>query len=110
VAGHRAERLAENEAIFRLANERMLAWEERHRGEQPEFYYCECADSACRKKLELRRSEYEAVREDSRQFFVAKGHAVTSTETVIAQHDGYDVVRKNEDVRRQVEDSDPRRG
>src|SRR5687768_2102655 len=70
----REERLAKNEALFRVANERMSRWEERHEGEEAELYYCECANPDCREQLRLLGADYERVRSNSRQFFVAPGH------------------------------------
>jgi hypothetical protein len=46
MAGERERRMAENEAIFRAANERIASWEERDRLEAVELYFCECADVA----------------------------------------------------------------
>lgn len=107
--GDREVRLANNEALFRVANERTTAWEERHDHGQPESYLCECADSSCRARVGLTRPEYEAVRSDSSQFLVADGHAVLDVETVVAHYDRYDVVLKDPEVAAVVEDSDPRR-
>ena len=41
----REERLAQNEALFRAANERMAGWEEQHATSEIEVYFCECADT-----------------------------------------------------------------
>ena len=90
-------------------NERMLTWAERQEDEQPEAYYCECSDVACREQMPLSRDEYEAVRSDSRRFVVAVGHADSTVESVIFHTSRYDVVQKNEDVRPLVERTDPRR-
>jgi hypothetical protein len=109
VADLRAERLARNEATFRIVNERMAGWEERHPDEQPEPYYCECSDETCRETILLRRDEYEAVRTDSLRFVVAVGHGDMTVERVVVNTDRYDVVLKNEAARPVAERTDPRR-
>jgi hypothetical protein len=109
VASDRKERLALNEALFRAANERMADWEERHRVEATELYYCECADPECREKVPLRESDYERVRSNSDHFFVVPGHVVTDLETVIESQQEWVVVEKDPEVREIVEATDPRR-
>ena len=108
MADLRAERLALNESAFRIMNERMSEWAERHEDEQPEAYYCECSEASCRERVSLTRAEYEAVREDSRRFVVATGHADVTVERVVDQTSRFDVVQKHEDVRPLVERTDPR--
>lgn len=108
MAGFREERLARNEAIFRVGNERMSRWEERHEDGKPERYFCECADAECRNKVELTRSQYEYVRSDSRWFVVIPGHEVADVETVIDRHDGWYVVEKDPEVAPIAEATDPR--
>ena len=104
----REERIAENEAIFRVGNERMADWEERHEGGQRERYFCECAEADCREKIELSFSEYEYVRSNPRWFVVLPGHEVADTETVIDRHDGWFMVEKDPDVDHIVGPTDPR--
>jgi hypothetical protein len=108
VASDRTERLALNEALFRAANERMARWEERHRIEATELYFCECADPECREKVPLRESDYERVRSDSDHFFVVPGHEVIEVETVIESHEGWAVIEKDPEVQQIVEATDPR--
>ncbi len=105
----REERSARNEAIFRVGNERMAEWEERHEDGQPERYLCECADIDCRAKVELTRSQYEYVRSDSRWFVVLPGHETPDAESVIDDHDGWVVVEKNPELAPIVEATDLRR-
>ena len=105
----REQRLASNEALFRAANERIADWEERHHSEAGELYLCECADPACREKVELRREEYEAVRSNSRRFFIVPGHEVPDIETVIETHDGWTLIEKDPEVTALVEGLDLRR-
>jgi hypothetical protein len=108
VASDRKERLALNEALFRAANERMADWEERHRIEATELYFCECADPECRQKVPLRESDYERIRSNSDQFFVVPGHDVADVESVIESHEEWLVVEKEPEVREIVEATDPR--
>ena len=82
MATERKERLAQNEALFRVANERMADWEESHAEDSAESYFCECADPDCREKVSLRRSEYESVRSNPRRFFIVVGHEIPDVETV----------------------------
>ena len=69
----RQERLAQNEALFRVANERMADWEESHAEDSAEFLLCECADPTAGV---ARQSEYESVRSNSRRFFIVIGHEI----------------------------------
>ena len=108
MASERAERIAENESIFRLANERMADWEERQRQDARELYFCECGRTDCREKVELLKADYERVRSDSSTFVVISGHELPDLETVVETKEGWAMVRKDPEVREQVEESDPR--
>lgn len=108
VNGERAQRLAENEALFRLANERMAGWDEQHADEEPELYFCECASTDCREKVSLRRADYERVRAESRQFVIRPGHEVPDVETVIERNEDWSIIRKDPEVLDTVESLDPR--
>jgi hypothetical protein len=108
MASAREERLALNEALFRAANERMGDWEERHRVEATELYFCECADPECRQKVSLHEADYERVRSDSEHFVVVPGHEVADIETVIESHEAWVVVEKAPEIRKIVEATDPR--
>jgi hypothetical protein len=109
VATQREERLARNEAMFREANERAKAWEERHREVEVELYFCECADPNCPERVGLGKADYERVRSDSRHFVIAPGHELPEVETVIEQHDGWAIIEKAPEVTDIVEARDPRR-
>ncbi len=104
----RQERLAENEAMFRTANERMAGWDELHSADAVEHYFCECADEGCRQKVGLRKADYERVRSNSRRFFVALGHEIPDVETVIEKHEGWAVIEKDPEVTETVASLDPR--
>ena len=104
----RKERLANNEAMFRFANDRMADWDEVRASEAVEHYLCECADPDCREKIALRKGDYEAVRSDSRHFVTVPGHELPEVETVIETHDGWVVVEKNPEVTQRAQATDPR--
>jgi hypothetical protein len=104
----REERLAANEAMFRLANERMAGWEELDPPDAEELYSCECADPGCRQRVGLRKEDYEAIRSDSRRFLIAIDHEIPDVETVIEKHEGWAVIEKNPEVTETVESLDLR--
>jgi hypothetical protein len=109
MATDRQERIAQNEALFRVANERMAAWEDSHAEDSAESYFCECADPDCREKVALRRPEYESVRSNSRRFFIVVGHEIPEVETVIETHRDWCVIEKDPNVSDLLKASDPRR-
>ena len=102
-------RLAENEVIFRQANERVtksieetktLATEE---GQQvdvldldniPLLFVCECAKHTCRKRINLTPKEYEACHQNKSQFLVAPGHNNPKIERVMRETKEYMIVQK----------------
>jgi hypothetical protein len=107
MADDRARRAAITEAAFRIANERMAAWEEASATE-PELFFCECMMVGCREKVALNRDEYEGVRAEPRHFFVVPGHQEEQFETVIERHDAYLVVEKPPELDPVVKATDPR--
>jgi hypothetical protein len=108
MASQREERMARNEAMFREANERAKAWEERHRDREVELYLCECAKPGCLEKVSLREADYERVRSDSRRFVIVPGHERPDVETVIERHEGWAIIEKAPEVTRTVEAVDAR--
>ena len=107
----RVERIAENEAAFRVANDRIREWPENEEASAPEgiLFLCECGSANCFERVTLTQSEYEAVRADSAHFAVLPGHEMPEAEHVVEVHDAFVVVEKEDDVRDIVEDTDPRR-
>jgi hypothetical protein len=103
----RAERLALTEAAFRIANERMAAWEDAP-ADGEALYFCECSVFECREKLSLTRAQYEEVRARPEHFVVAPGHEVLEIEAVVARDGAFFVVEKPEAVMELVRGSDPR--
>jgi hypothetical protein len=109
VASQREERVAENEAMFRVANERMAGWEEHHATSAVEPYFCECAAPECREHVDLRKDDYERIRSDSRRFVIVPGHELPDVETVIERNEGWAIIEKAPEVTDTVEALDPRR-
>jgi hypothetical protein len=104
----REERLANNEALFRAANERMADWDERHAAHEEELYLCECADPECREKLALTRGQYEHVRAHARHFAVRSGHEIPDVEVVVEKINDWVIVEKPPGIGANVEPFDPR--
>jgi uncharacterized protein (DUF1499 family) len=104
----RAENVALIEASFRIANERMARWEERHAGGADEIYLCECASQPCRLRVRMSRDEYEAVRADPQHFLVVPGHVLPDLETVVRSTPAYEVIEKPAALIDLLIETDPR--
>ncbi len=102
------ERVALVEAGFRIANERVAAWEERYSTADVERYFCECARTACREQLELTKQHYEAVRRTPKRFIVLPGHEMPDFESVVERHGSHVVVEKPDALLHIVVPTDPR--
>ena len=96
--GDREDRIAQNEAVFRLMNERTLevldemgAPDDERR---PLDIVCECGSAACTSTLSVTVDDYERARSDSRWFIVGRGHEIPDVETVIDERDAYLLVEK----------------
>jgi hypothetical protein len=100
----REARIGRNESFFRDSNE--LVVEESDRP-YPDII-CECAKLGCVARVQIRRDEYEAVREQGDRFVVAPGHEDGSVETVIERHPTYFVVRKHGQAGETALELDPR--
>lgn len=84
--------------MFRAANEGIREAQrslELPDGNMP--FICECSDAACRQILLLTPAEYERVRSDASQFFVAPAHEIPG-EVVRERNPAYWVVAKGEGV------------
>jgi hypothetical protein len=90
------ERIAENNARFRGANERIQAVATKHDVDMPVPFICECADPRCVEILRIERDEYEAVRADPRRFLSAPGHERCdgAAARVVSERPGWTVVEK----------------
>jgi hypothetical protein len=103
------KRWAENEVIFRQANERVtkelaavktLAEED---GQQDLVkgidditlhFYCECADDKCHERVPLTPKEYTQQHHNKSRFILIPGHQIPSIERVVFEDDNYIVVEK----------------
>jgi len=103
----RAERIALIEAAFRIANERMSAWEDVP-GDVAELFFCECSSLDCRQKVPLTRAVYETVRSQPKWFLVVPGHEVPDLEEVVQRGDAHWIIEKPDRVTDIVEGTDPR--
>jgi hypothetical protein len=105
----RTERIARNESAFRALNDSLEATI--HSG-RPEGdlagFVCECGDPDCDTTVRMTLPTYESVRQDSMLFLIVPGHETPDVENVVADGDGYVIVRKHEDARRIVEGTDRR--
>jgi len=105
----RERQVAENEVRFRALNERLrlsrAPWEGRD-GEVS--IVCECGDEDCTEAIRLTPSDYESVRADEAQFAIVAGHVRPEVEDVVAEQDGWVVVRKRGEAAAIAAASDPR--
>jgi hypothetical protein len=105
-----AERVAENQARFRAANEKISALA--LRTDLPRIpFVCECANPRCVEIVRLTQAEYEAIRADGRHFLNAPGHeaAALGWGVVVERRDGFVVVEKIGEAGAIAEALDPRR-
>lgn len=86
MGSRRTTRIAENQSMFRMVDERVTSWPERQAAPPAErlMFYCECADTKCFEHVFLTAEEYEAIRADSTRFVVVAGHVFPEAERVVA--------------------------
>jgi hypothetical protein len=111
----REERIAENETVFRRANEELLEeWGDLDlAGGRQALFICECGDVACRLPVRMTLAEYESVRKDANTFAVVPGHDDTTTERIVTEevvdkNERFAVVRKRDEFRDATEGTNPR--
>jgi hypothetical protein len=103
------EALAQAEVASRDINEDIDTSHEQAGREGYVRVVCECADVSCDRVVAITRAEYQAVRADGRRFIVARGHARSGIESVVAETDRYIVVVKDPGTPADVtEENDPR--
>ena len=87
-------RIAENESMFRAANERIELEAESigYQGEKVPFV-CECPDLSCTDIVELTLVDYEDIRSGPTRFFVVPGH-----EALAVQAGAAVVIEERDDV------------
>ncbi|MCW2927039.1 MAG: hypothetical protein JWM86_1007 [Thermoleophilia bacterium] len=88
-------RVAENESLFRGANEVAAhAIDGFEPGGDSYQLVCECPVTNCEDGLELTRAQYREVRTNARWFVVLPGHVVGAVEHVVADRGAYWIVEK----------------
>jgi len=74
-SGRSVERIAENQVLFRDANENISTAAERHHfNGQPVPFLCECPSEQCVEVVPLPLATYATIRSNPRVFFVVAGH------------------------------------
>ena len=89
------ERLAKNEATFRVLNENIQNIASTLGGDEPFEFICECSTSGCFERLTLTLAEYERARANGTHFLLVPGHEDIQIEQVIANRETYIVVEKD---------------
>jgi hypothetical protein len=102
-------RKANNESLFREVNERVedtaIKW---GTAENRIAFLCECSDLECTTRIELTVPQYEHVRAEPTQFFVAHGHMDPEVEAITETFPSYDIVTKHGQAAARAEADDPR--
>jgi hypothetical protein len=108
VRAEEEEERAANEATFREANERIRQAE---RELDPPLervpYLCECEEPSCHEPIRLSAPEYELVRDHPTYFVIVSGHSTDGE--VVAERDGYVIVRKTGRGGAVAAETDPRK-
>ena len=106
-----ALKLAENEVVFRQANERVQEdlhdlqkqaeqegyedlYGDRGGKETPLHFYCECSNEKCHERIVMAPSEYKKHHTSKTMFVVLPGHEVPEVERVINKFQNFFVVDK----------------
>ena len=103
----RHARLARNEAIFREVNERIEQLAQRGELDSLQIL-CECGNPDCKEPLRVSVAEYERLRQEPTDFFVAPGHVIPAIERVVDTTQRFDVVRKLAEEGELAQKTDPR--
>jgi hypothetical protein len=106
----RVRRVGENEALFRVVNERIEALNLAFATlTETMDIVCECGNLDCAERVVLGVTDYERVRADATHFVVVPGHELPDVETVIERGDGFVVVEKHDGLPARVaREHDPR--
>jgi hypothetical protein len=107
VTDGREIRIARNEALFRVVNERVREVRPEEEEEVTGFL-CECGDDTCTETVYLPVREYERIRSEPTHFIVVPGHEIISVEAPVERKEGYLVVRKKPEEAAIALDTDPR--
>ena len=91
-------RLAQNQSIFREANERIEAAADAMGLWQYLPFICECPVEQCTELVQLTMDEYESIRQDPTWFLTARGHESVSVDAgaavVVERRERYVLVEK----------------
>jgi glycerate-2-kinase len=99
MANVRKARIAQNENAFRALNESLGASVHRGRpANELAGFVCECGNPDCDDTVRVPLPTYQSVRADAQLFILKPGHDIPDTEDVVAAREGFNVVRKHEDV------------
>ena len=99
----RERRIGLNEAVFREANERVKELNQAFATLTDKLILvCECGQGTCAEKISMSPTAYEELRADSAHFAIVPGHEIPDVEQVVAQREGYVVVRKDRGIPRQI--------
>jgi hypothetical protein len=91
----RADRAAQNEAVFRRVNERLEEVNEAFQvATDNAQFVCECAKIECVERIEMTLSKYEALRRVPTHFIVKPDHVLPEEERVVERQTQYVVVEK----------------
>jgi hypothetical protein len=92
------ERIAENQASFREANDKIEAAAYRIGLPERVPFICECSDPECMELIRLSLDEYANVRQSPRRFCTAPGHAeaavAAGAAVIVGEVGGYTLVDK----------------
>jgi hypothetical protein len=93
----RAERIGENEIVFRHVNAQMRSLDEKLSAADgdPYEFLCECGNEDCAERISLTLDEYERIHADPTQFVLVPGHEKPSVEHVVEDRSTYYVIRKD---------------
>jgi hypothetical protein len=92
----REERVAKNEAASREINEMIEDAHEETSSGQHIRMVCECGQDTCDRVVAITLVEYERLRDDPRQFVVARDHVIADVERVVSETDRFVIVAKRE--------------
>jgi hypothetical protein len=90
------ERIARNDATFRVANERIAETAAEQRIDRLVPFICECAEPRCTEIIQLSMEEYRSVRAEPTQFLTVPDHegGPASAARVVAENNRFVIVRK----------------
>ena len=104
-------RAAENEALFREVNERLMERKKDDPGwSLPSLWVCECAEETCTERIEMSPLQYEELRSEPTHFAVVPNeeHVSPDVERIVEKRDRYWLVEKIGEAAEIAEETDPR--